>query len=332
MKLNHLFFATLASLALVACGGQPQVKGYEIQGESADSQDGVVYLKCYLGGSFVDVDSTEIVAGKFSFKGVTDEPLVYGLTTNKASRRPLTLFLGNETVQVKIDESAKSLAVTGAAENDVLARLEGQLLSGSLTPDELIANYSASSAAAYVFLRNFSSRLGYEQVLDIRSKFSPNLEGTEYIKQIDALIAKLERLQDGAEAPDFSLPDADGNIISLSSFRGKYVLVDFWASWCPDCRKENPNVVAAYKKYSKKNFTILGVSLDKAKEPWLQAIEKDGLTWSHVCDFTYWGGPVVDLYAVKWIPRNFLIDPEGKIVASGLEGQDLLDKLAEVLK
>ena len=332
MKVKNLFFAAVVAIAAAACGGQSGTKGYEIQGESLDVQEGVVYLKSYVGGSFVDVDSTEIVGGKFTFKGVASEPLAYGLTTNKASRRPLTLFLGNETVQVKIEESSKSIQVTGAADNELFAKLEGGVLSGTLTAEELISNYSTSSAAAYVFLRNFSSRLGFDEIIDIRSKFSPNLEGTEYIKQIDALITKLERIQDGAEAPDFTLPDADGNPISLSSFRGKYLLVDFWASWCPDCRKENPTVVEAYKKFNKKNFTILGVSLDKAKEPWLEAIEKDGLTWSHVCDFTFWGGPVVDLYSVRWIPRNFLIDPEGKIIASGLEGQALLDKLAEVIK
>ena len=332
MKTKNLFIAGALALALAACGGEPAAPSYEIQGESIDVQDGMVYLKCYLDGSFVDVDSATIQGGKFTFKGSAKEPLAYGLTTLKNKRWPLTFFIGNETVQVKIDESAKSIQVTGSQYTEIMAKIDGQLVEKTLTPEALLEQAGASPAGAYAFLINFSSRLGYQELQDARAKFDASLEGSEYIRQIDAYIAKLSRLQDGAEAPDFTLPDADGNSISLSSFRGKYVLVDFWASWCPDCRKENPNVVAAYKKFSKKNFTILGVSLDKAKEPWLAAIEKDGLTWSHVCDYGYWDGPVVKLYAVRWIPRNFLIDPEGKIVASGLEGQALLDKLAEVLK
>ena len=128
------------------------------------------------------------------------------------------------------------------------------------------------------------------------------------------------------------LNDPDGKPVSLSSLRGKYVLVDFWASWCPDCRKENPNIVAAYKKYQNKNFTVLGVSLDRKKEPWVAAIEKDGLTWTHVSDLQGWDTPVADLYVIKWIPKNYLIDPEGVILASGLEGEALDTKLAEVLK
>ena len=332
MKTKNLFIAGVLALALAACGGQPAAPSYVIQGESIDVQEGMIYLKCYLNGAFVDIDSTAIEGGKFAFTGSAKEPLAYGLTTVKSKRWPLTFFIGNETVQVKIDESAKSIQVTGSEFSELRAKLDGQLVSKTLTPESLLEQASASPVGAYTFLINFSSRLGYDELKDARAKFDASLEGSEYINQIDAYIAKLANLQNGAEAPDFSLPDADGNPVSLSSFRGKYVLVDFWASWCPDCRKENPNVVAAYKKFCKKNFTVLGVSLDKAKEPWLAAIEKDGLTWSHVCDYGYWDGPVVKLYAIRWIPRNFLIDPEGKIVASGLEGQDLLDKLAEVLK
>ncbi|MCX6263379.1 MAG: TlpA disulfide reductase family protein [Bacteroidetes bacterium] len=134
------------------------------------------------------------------------------------------------------------------------------------------------------------------------------------------------------EAPDFSMPNTAGENISLKSFRGKYVLVDFWASWCGPCREENPNVVAAFKKYSAKNFTILGVSLDAEKENWLQAIKDDQLTWTHVSDLKQWESKVVPLYQITGIPFNVLVNPEGKIIATGLRGKDLDKKLAEVLK
>lgn len=134
------------------------------------------------------------------------------------------------------------------------------------------------------------------------------------------------------KAADFTQPDVNGKPVSLSQFRGKYVLVDFWASWCQPCRKENPNVVKAYNEFKDKNFTILGVSLDQNREAWLKAIQQDNLTWTHVSDLKFWENAAATQYGVQGIPYNVLVDPEGNIIAESLHGQDMLQTLRKVIK
>jgi peroxiredoxin len=136
----------------------------------------------------------------------------------------------------------------------------------------------------------------------------------------------------GNFAPDFTMNDTEGKPISLSQYKGQYVLVDFWASWCGPCRGENPNVVAAYKKYKNKNFTVLGVSLDEDKDAWVKAIQKDGLTWKHISDLKGWQSAVVPVYGIEGIPYNVLLDPEGKILATELREKELDAFLSKTLK
>lgn len=136
----------------------------------------------------------------------------------------------------------------------------------------------------------------------------------------------------GKQAPDLTMNDLSGKPTAISQFRGKYVLVDFWASWCGPCRQENPNVVAAYKQFKNKNFTILGVSLDKDKASWEEAVKADHLDWPQMSDLKYWESEAVTAYGFEGIPFNVLIDPQGKIIATSLRGEALTQKLADVLK
>jgi peroxiredoxin len=136
----------------------------------------------------------------------------------------------------------------------------------------------------------------------------------------------------GKEAPEFILPDTKGKMVSLSSFKGKYILLDFWASWCGPCRQESPTVVKAYQKFKGDKFDILSVSLDDDKEKWLNAIAKDHLTWTHVSDLKAWESSVVRLYQVEGIPATFLLDPKGVVIARDLRGPALENTLQELLK
>src|SRR6187401_3680089 len=166
---------------------------------------------------------------------------------------------------------------------------------------------------------------------DVLTKFPERTDIAGIRNSVEAGIPKLKWV--GKQAPEISLPDTEGKTVKLSSFRGKYVLVDFWASWCGPCRRENPNVVQAYNQFKNKNFTVLGVSLDRPgqKENWIKAIKDDNLTWTHVSDLKFWQSEVVPVYQVGSIPFNVLFDPDGKVVAENLRGNALEKKLQEVL-
>lgn len=177
------------------------------------------------------------------------------------------------------------------------------------------------------------SSMNVAKIEPVYKNLSPNLRESYAGQEFSKLIESARSISIGAMAPEFSQNDLNDKPVQLSNFRGKYVLIDFWASWCVPCRAENPNVLKAYNAYKDKNFTILGVSLDQPgkKEAWLEAIKADGLTWTQVSDLKFWDNSVARKYSIRSIPQNFLIDPSGKIIAKNLQGEALQAKLKELL-
>jgi peroxiredoxin len=181
-------------------------------------------------------------------------------------------------------------------------------------------------------LEGYAYGADYGDIVPLYNGLSNTIKQSPSGKMFAERLPKLKAVAIGAIAPVFDEPDTSGKKIDLSSFRGKYVLIDFWASWCGPCRHENPNVVKAYNRYKNQNFTIVGVSLDRPgnKDKWLKAIHMDGLTWTQLSDLKFWDNKAAVLYGVRGIPQNFLLDPDGKIIAKNLRGEDLEDKLAEL--
>jgi peroxiredoxin len=171
----------------------------------------------------------------------------------------------------------------------------------------------------------------FDVYIKAADKFKKEWPDYKYGKDFVAYVDKMKVTAVGQVAPEIELPNPEGQVIKLSSLRGKYVLIDFWAKWCGPCRRENPNVVMAYNKFKDKGFEVFGVSLDRNKEDWLQAIAEDGLTWTHVSDLKYFESQAAVDYNISAIPFSILLDKEGKIIAKNLRGAALDKKLEQVL-
>ena len=366
--MKKILFLSAIAVLFAACQNK---SGYTVEGNiTGDNFEGQkVLFEKWNDSILVPVDSTNIVDGKFTLKGNTNSPSLLFMTIGDRDSNLGTMVMAEEgTIEVKYDSI---FHVSGTPLNDSFSDFNAEqrrlneksrgyseqfgtaTADGTMTEEleeELKAAFNETSEEAqalqYEFVKaNIDNELGQylfmasshtfetEQQQEILALASDEYKSTKNIQRLIEKIEAKAATAVGKDFIDFSMKTPEGDDISLSDYagKGKYVLIDFWASWCGPCINEMPNVVAAYEKYKNKGFEIVGVSLDSDKNNWIDGIKSLNMTWPQMSEVTGWETDAVELYAIQGIPHTVLLDKEGKIIAHNLRGDKLDEKLAELM-
>ena len=363
--MKKLFVAlSAAGLLMSACTPKEQ---YKVTGKIEGKTEGQVYLAKVQDKKLVNIDTTTIAEGTFVFEGKVDAPDRYFIQF-EGEKGNIQFFIENSPINVTGDITKLNEAeVTGSSNHDVLVafnEIQKPFVERSKTlyqeyqqamqekkkevadsvegvymkmeeekgkkNEEFVKANSTKEATAFLAIRMLNGK-EVDEMEAIYNGFAENVKNSTYGKMIKEKMDVLKKVAIGQPAPDFTLNTPEDQPLSLSSFKGKVVVIDFWASWCGPCRRENPHMVELYNEVHDKGVEFLGVSLDKDKAAWLKAIEADGLTWNHVSDLKYWNSEAAKMYGINGIPATVVIDREGKIVAKRVFGEELKAAIEKVL-
>lgn len=349
-----------ASMTLAACNAQ---SGYKVTGTVEGMPDGKAIIATVNGSSLDTLAKADVKNGSFEFTGNVSEPTgAYIMVIGQRGAIPFML----ENANITVNAGQAGLTVTGSegqkiydqfmaintttqqeamklqqeyqAANGDQAKMQAvqeayaKLMTDAQAKEtELIKANPDSYVSTFVIVSSMG-QMEYEQLKERYNLLGEKAKASAQGKAIAAQIAKLESTAIGQIAPNFTITTPEGESISLYDIKGKVKLIDFWASWCGPCRGENPHVVEIYKGYHPKGLEIFGVSLDNNKEAWVKAIADDGLVWKHGSDLKGWQSAPAQLYSVSGIPHTVLLDENNKIIAKNLRGDELKQKIAELLK
>lgn len=346
-----------------------QDSAFVINGKLNKIKTGKIYLNIYQKGKIIQ-DSAQVKNNTFSLKGFVAGPFTATLSLKGLENQFLTFYIEPGKMQITVlDDSLNKVEIKGSKLNDddkilsdrlkEITKIEENLSSlyeqaykekntkvmDSINDefdntlkekrkvvDVFVKDYPNSLRAVMAVLENYAYYAEAAEVAPLYDLLTDEMKQTQKGKDLKKMVDVYASVAVGKVAPDITQYTPDSSLLSLSSLRGKYVLLDFWASWCGPCRKENPNIVATFNQFKDKGFTVFGVSYDTKKANWLKAIESDHLDWSQVSDLQGWNNASAALYGIRAIPSNLLLDPNGIIIAKNIFGNKLKEKLEEILK
>lgn len=288
-----------------------------------------LYDKQYV-NLILDQENVNIVAdgnrpdGFVKVSGSTDTDYFYAVNEIMRDFQQKVNELNADFMKARADEDEEAMKAVESRYKELEAENTAKI--------KAEINKMGNSIAVFYAVNFLDAEKEFAYLSELAEKFKKNLPDSRYTEQFVVQVEDLRKLAIGMPAPDIALPNPEGDTVKLSSLRGKYVMIDFWAAWCKPCRMENPNVVRLYNKYKDQGFEIYGVSLDRTKEAWVDAIQADQLGWTHVSDLKYFDSEAASLYNINAIPATILLDREGNIIAKNLRGQELAEKLAELFE